>query len=251
MRIFDENDNELREEDIDLEEGYLTPDRMFIKHHDAIEGHDRVFHYTVKAFYFEDGTSYEPQSENDPHIIIDDAQAGLFNYNDIEGSGKKLRGIDLKEIEDSPAVPAQEAWDEYEDIQRYRLYTEEEKKAKEREKERKRREEEFMNTGLERIEGLEESRALKTEIAAVDDKVVAVDDKVATVDGKIDTLAADAATRDDIATVTNNIKDVASNVISLDINIMGVSSDLAETNSTVEDLVLTMADILGGGDVEE
>ena len=244
MRIFDENDNELREEDIDLEEGYLTPDRMFIKHHDAIEGHDRVFHYTVKAFYFEDGTSYEPQSEDDPHIVIDDAQAGLFSYNDIEGSDKKLRGIDLKEIEDSPAVPAQEAWDEYEDIQRYHLYTEEEKEAKEREKERKRREEEFMNTGLERIEGLEESRALKTEVEAVDDKVVAVD-------GKVDTLAADAATHDDIATVNNNIQDVASNVASLDNNIMGVSADLAETNSTVEDLVLTMADILGGGDVEE
>lgn len=237
MRIFDENDNELREEDIDLEEGYLTPDRMFIKHHDAIEGHDRVFHYTVKAFYFEDGTSYEPQSEDDPHIIIDDAQAGLFSYNDIEGSGKKLRGIDLKEIEDSPAVPAQEAWDEYEDIQRYHLYTEEEKEAKEREKERKRREEEFMNTGLERIEGLEESRALKTEVEAVD--------------GKVDTLAADAATQNDIATVTNSIEDVASNVASLDSNISGVSADLAETNSTVEDLVLTMADILGGGDVEK
>lgn len=244
MRIFDENGNELREEDIDLEEGYLTPDRMFIKHHDAIEGHDRVFHYTVKAFYFEDGTSYEPQSEDDPHIIIDDVQAGLFDYNDIEGSDKKLRGIDLKEIEDSPAVPAQEAWDEYEDIQRYHLYTEEEKEAKEREEERKRREEEFMNTGLERIEGLEESRALKTEVEAVDNKV-------ATVDGKVDTLAADAATQDDIATVTNNIEDVASNVASLDNNIMSVSSDLAETNSTVEDLVLTMADILGGGDVEE
>lgn len=237
MRIFDENGNELREEDIDLEEGYLTPDRMFIKHHDAIEGHDRVFHYTVKAFYFEDGTSYEPQSEDDPHIIVDDAQAGLFSYNDIEGSGKKLRGIDLKEIEDSPAVPAQEAWDEYEDIQVYHLYTEEEKEAKEREAERKRREEEFMNTGLERIEGLEESRALKTEVEAVD--------------GKVDTLAADAATQDDIATVTNNIEDVASNVASLDNNITGVSADLAETNSTVEDLVLTMADILGGGDVEE
>lgn len=237
MRIFDENDNELREEDIDLEEGYLTPDRMFIKHHDAIEGHDHVFHYTVKAFYFEDGTSYEPQSEDDPHIVIDDAQAGLFSYNDIEGSDKKLRGIDLKEIEDSSAVPAQEAWDEYEDIQRYHLYTEEEKEAKEREEERKRREEEFMNTGLERIEGLEESRALKTEVEAVD--------------GKVDTLAADAATQNDIATVTNSIEDVASNVASLDSNISGVSTDLAETNSTVEDLVLTMADILGGGDVEK
>lgn len=237
MRIFDENGNELREEDIDLEEGYLTPDRMFIRHHDAIEGHDRVFHYTVKAFYFEDGSSYEPQSEDDPHIIVDDAQAGLFGYNDIEGTGKKLRGIDLKEIEDSPAVPAQEAWDEYEDIQVYHLYTEEEKEAKEREEERKRREEEFMNTGLERIEGLEESRALKTEVEAVD--------------GKVDTLAADAATQNDIATVTNSIEDVASNVASLDSNISGVSADLAETNSTVEDLVLTMADILGGGDVEE
>lgn len=155
MRIFDENDNELREEDIDLEVGYLTPDRKFIRHHDAVEGQERQAHYTVSAFYFEDGTKYEPQSEDDPHIHVDDAKAGLFSYNDVEGTGKKLRGIDLKEIEDSPAIPAQEAWDEYEDIQVYHIYTPEEIERREREAEEQRKREEFENTGLARIEALE------------------------------------------------------------------------------------------------
>ena len=91
-RIFDVDGNELREEDIDLEKGYLTPDRKFIRHHDAIDGQARVTHYTVKTFYFEDGTNYSPVDENDPHIIVDDASAGLFDYNDIEKAGKKLRG---------------------------------------------------------------------------------------------------------------------------------------------------------------
>ena len=139
MRIFDVNGNELREEDIDLEAGYLTPDRKFVRHHDAVEGQERQAHYTVSAFYFEDGTKYEPQSEDDPHIHVDDAKAGLFSYNDVEGTGKKLRGIDLKEIEDSPAIPAQEAWDEYEDIQIYHIYTPEEIEQRERKAEEQRR----------------------------------------------------------------------------------------------------------------
>ena len=188
-RIFDIDDNEIQEEDVDLELGYLTPDRKFKEHHDAIEGQDRQFHYTVKAFYFDDGTSYKPTSESDPRIIIDDAQKGLFRYNPAKGEVKKLRGIDLDEIEDAPAIAAQEAWDEYEDIQRYTLYTEEEIAEREAQKQREAEEAEkeaarqqFLDEGPARLESAETS--------------------------------------------------------------------IEETNVTVEDLILTMADLIGGEEAE-
>ena len=103
----------------------------------------------------DDGTTPVYHMLNGNLNIVDDAKAGLFSYNDVEGTGKKLRGIDLKEIEDSPAIPAQEAWDEYEDIQVYHIYTPEEIEQREREAEEQRKREEFENTGLARIEALE------------------------------------------------------------------------------------------------
>lgn len=131
-RILDINDNELQEEDLDLEAGYLEPDRLFVEHHDAVQGQERQFHYTVKAFYFDDGSSVEIEDENDPRIGVDNASQGLFHYVPAAGEApRKLRGIDLKEIEDAPAREAKEAWDEYEDIQRYKIYTPEQIAEKE------------------------------------------------------------------------------------------------------------------------
>ena len=69
---------------VDLEKGHLEPARRLVAHHEALE---RQYHYEVM-----DGT------------VTDDCPEGL-----------------RREVED---VAAHEPWDEYEDVQRYVLYTE-------------------------------------------------------------------------------------------------------------------------------
>lgn len=87
MRILDVNGNEVQNPDLDL--GYLTSDRIFIAHHEAIEAVKEVYHWETEREY--------PNG-----------------------------GRDVKKVIDVPAVEGKEAWDEYEDIQRYILYTPEE-----------------------------------------------------------------------------------------------------------------------------
>lgn len=91
MRILDVNGNEVQNPDLDL--GYLTDEKLFVAHHPAVEYVKEVYHYeTVKEY---------PNG-----------------------------GRDVKKVVDIPGVPAQDAWDEYEDIQRYTLYTPEEYAAR-------------------------------------------------------------------------------------------------------------------------
>lgn len=113
MRILDENNIELTEEEVNLELGYLRPESIISIHHEATEEVKEVGHYEVIAEY--------PNG-----------------------------GKDVKWVIDVPGVEAKEAWDEYEDIQRYVLYTEEELAA--RDAERKAKEEEAMlNAQLRRL----------------------------------------------------------------------------------------------------
>ena len=113
MRILDENNIELTEEQINLELGYLKPESIISIHHKATEEVKEVGHYEVIAEY--------PNGGKDVSWIID-----------------------------VPGVEAKEAWDEYEDIQRYVLYTEEELAAKEAEKKAK-EEEAKLNAQLRRL----------------------------------------------------------------------------------------------------
>lgn len=113
MRILDENNIELTEEQINLELGYLRPESIISIHHEATEEIKEVGHYEVVAEY--------PNGGKDVAWIID-----------------------------VPGTEAKEAWDEYEDIQRYVLYTEEELAAKEAEKKAK-EEEAKLNAQLRQI----------------------------------------------------------------------------------------------------
>ena len=113
MRILDENNIELTEEQINLELGYLKPESIISIHHEAIEETKEVGHYEVIAEY--------PNGGKDVTWVID-----------------------------VPGTEAKEAWDEYEDIQRYILYTEEELVAKETEKKAK-EEEAMLNAQLQRL----------------------------------------------------------------------------------------------------
>ena len=88
MRVFDK----LKKKELlnyDLEKGYLMNDRLFIKHHEAVQAVEEKGHYeTIKEY---------PNG-----------------------------GKDVKWVIDIPAVQEREAYDEYEDIQVYVPYTEKE-----------------------------------------------------------------------------------------------------------------------------
>ena len=85
MRILDENNIEI--ESPDLSKGYLKQDSLFICHHKAIEGVAEVGHYeTIKEY---------PNG-----------------------------GRDVEWIADVQAVEAKDAYDEFEEIQRYIPFTE-------------------------------------------------------------------------------------------------------------------------------
>ena len=113
MRILDENNIELTEGQVNLELGYLMPESIISIHHEAIEETKEVGHYEVIAEY--------PNG-----------------------------GKDVKWVIDVPGIEAKEAWDEYEDIQRYVLYTEEELAARDAEKKAK-EEEAMLNAQLRRL----------------------------------------------------------------------------------------------------
>lgn len=84
MRILDENDIEIQ--DCDFTKGYTKNDKIFKAHHEAVEAVEEQGHWETIAEY--------PNGGKDVEWVID-----------------------------IPAVEAQEAWDEYEDIVRYVPYT--------------------------------------------------------------------------------------------------------------------------------
>lgn len=89
MKIYNKDKvQELNREELDFEKGRLVSDRLLIAHHDAVEAREAVYEDRVV------------EEENGFHTI----------YKDLA----------------SPALQAQEAWDEYEDIQVYVPYTEKE-----------------------------------------------------------------------------------------------------------------------------
>lgn len=87
MRILDMNGIEL--DSPDLSRGYLTEEEILIAHHDAVEAVQEQWHYEITAVYHNGGK-------------------------------------DVAKVVDVPGVAAKDAWDEYETIQRYIPYTEEE-----------------------------------------------------------------------------------------------------------------------------
>lgn len=89
MKIYNEaKTQELNSEELDFEKGYLKADKLFVVHHEAVEAKPAVYGDKIEI---------------------------LSN-----GSKQNLKPLI------SPAVEAKEAWDEYEDIQVYVPYTENE-----------------------------------------------------------------------------------------------------------------------------
>lgn len=146
MRILDESNNEITEPNLDL--GYLKAESLFVTHHEAIPERERI-----------ERIDYE-------------------NPIKVYPNGGKIVGT----IVEQEYQAAQDAWDEYEDIQRYILYTEDELKAIEERKkaeEQARKEEEeraaaaakkeaereeFLEGAPERVTGVEEANLDQDEL---------------------------------------------------------------------------------------
>ena len=84
MRILDQNNIEI--ENPDFTKGYLEKDSLFVRHHEAVEAAEEVGHWVTLREY--------PNG-----------------------------GKDVDWVVDTPAVEAKDAWDEYEDIQRFIPFT--------------------------------------------------------------------------------------------------------------------------------
>ena len=145
----DSQGHELDPDTIDYSKGYTTTETRIISDNPAVEYKQEVIHFEVDTFYFEDGTSYKPESTEDPHIRVIDDKQGVFGYVD-QGEGKTLLGIDLKTIIDEPEVQARDRYYEVEYVNVYTPYTEElaEQEAAKKENETK---QVFLTTGPERL----------------------------------------------------------------------------------------------------
>lgn len=114
MKILDENNQELDPNKIDLSLGYLSQEKFLINHL------PRQTHYKVNCFIFDDGSSYTPVSEDDPHVQVINMDKGQFAYVSDKEDTRKVKGAAIGLVVD------QEEQDIIETIQRYHLYTDEE-----------------------------------------------------------------------------------------------------------------------------
>lgn len=137
MRILNELDEEIQESDVDTNLGYLVPDQILKEHHEATPAVDEEGHYYPQTFYFEDGTRYDiPKGEddkvieNDPHVSPNEDGVSFTYVPQEDEEEKEVRGTDVAYVIDVEHQDAKDAWDEMEDIQRYRLYTEDELREK-------------------------------------------------------------------------------------------------------------------------
>lgn len=146
MKFIDQDGNEILESAIDYSKGRVIGDKLFVAHHDAVEAVDEVNHYEVKKIYFTDGTSLDVESNEDSHIKILSEETGVFDYVD-QGEGKTMRGMDIRQVTDTAKTEAKDAYDEYEDVNRYILYTEDELKEREEAETKAEKQQEFLNNG--------------------------------------------------------------------------------------------------------
>lgn len=157
MRILDEKDQELQPEDLNMNIGYLVVEEIVKEHHEAQEEVKEVYHFYPETVYFEDGTSktFDTDAENDPHVSENEGGES-FSYTFLDGEEEKeIRGWDLLKIVDVEYTPAKAAYDEMEEIERYKLYTDEQLATIQAEKEKALKETDFLENGPNKLETVE------------------------------------------------------------------------------------------------
>lgn len=178
MRILDEQDQELQQEDLNLTLGYLVSDQILKEHHDAVPEIQEKGHYYPETFYFVDGSQYDVNTDgdNDPCVKANDDGVS-FSYVPPEGEEpREVKGCDVKYIIDVEHQEAKDAYNEMENIQRYKLYTAEQLKERQAAKEKAQKREEFMTTGPNRLSTAETD--IDTVTASVDDIITLMADMI-------------------------------------------------------------------------
>jgi len=171
MRILNEKDVEIQEEDVDTTKGYLKPDKVFKEHVEHQDAKPEIKHYEITTFYFEDGTKLNVSDNNDPHVKVIDDQAGIFDYINDDGEEKQMRGADIKSVIDQKESAEIEEHDEYEDIQRYVLYTDEELAEQKKQQEDAEKQQDFLTNGPDQ---------LSTNTTSIEDLTVMISEMVGT-----------------------------------------------------------------------
>lgn len=130
MYLIDADGKQILDENVDLELGYLKDmkERKLIAHHDLQFEDPGSQHFEIRGFYFSDGSSYLVKNQyEDPKVDVINDKYGQFDY--IPDDGEEEKDIihrDVVLIIDRPYTPRREAWDEYDDIYQYVLYTKDE-----------------------------------------------------------------------------------------------------------------------------
>ena len=169
MRIIDESNKEITEQEANLKLGYLKEERIFVKHHEAVKAQAPVYKVFPKTFYFDDGTSYTTSGMDDPHIGEGNSYEPLPNEED-----KTVYGMDLTKVLIEPAVEPRDAYDEYEDVLVYHRYTQEQLNEIADKNNQKQQEKQFLATGEDRINELNEY--LERQAKSIDNLVVMLTD---------------------------------------------------------------------------
>ena len=205
MRILDEQNQELSQEDVDLSLGYLKDEKLFIKKEPM------KAHYKVNCFVFTDGTSYTPESENDPHIRVVDADEGRFEYIPDEGDKRTVRGAAIGLVVDK------EPEDIYEDIKRYIRY---------------------------RIDELE-LHELPSRIISIESSITQTQQDITeTHESLIETQGILSETQENLTETQTGLNETQEGLVE-------TQEGLEEANLNIEDLILLMAEILGGEEEPE
>ena len=169
MRILNEKGEEIQLSDVNFDLGYFASEKIVTGHHAAVPAIREKGHYYPKTFYFTDGSQYNVimDGEKDPHVKAND-DGTSFSYIALDGEEpREVEECDVRYIVDVMQQDARDAYDEVEDILRYKLYTKEELEAKQAAKEKAQKREEFMTTGPNRLSTAETD--IDTVTASVDD----------------------------------------------------------------------------------
>lgn len=122
MRILNEQDKEIQRSDVDDTKGHLVEDYFLIAHHPEVNVAPAVTHLET-LFKFDDGEDGIWVPNNEYSV---DLKTGAYVVTNKSFNGMKATFVDSRVVEDQPPTEGEHEWFEYEQILRYKLYTEDE-----------------------------------------------------------------------------------------------------------------------------
>ncbi len=174
VKIYNIDDEEVSEDSLDMTLGRLVPDARVSRHIPASPYVPAVTHDRLSVVYFANGEKYVITGDDDPHLG-EDGQTFVRLPGEYESTGTDydpyyIFGQDFVTIVDVPAVPQEFEHDEYENIYRYIMYTDEELAAIDAANTR----EEFLGGAPARLTEVElsaeEAQAAIAELGAIADE---------------------------------------------------------------------------------